>query len=100
MFMERASSHTVATNIVSGSSCNNWPQCGATTRGVVVPINDKLDSLIFDADAHFLPILAARAESFRLAPAQKIVFADGADVTSHKKSSLSMPSDRVAARSP
>lgn len=81
MFMERASSQTVATNIASGdarsafgmrtnsdwwwlgayatgptagANHSNRPQYGATARGVVVPINNQNGSLLLGADAQFL----------------------------------------------
>ncbi|MDB5654086.1 MAG: hypothetical protein JWQ94_1699 [Tardiphaga sp.] len=80
-FIERASSQTVATNIASGdnrsafgfhANGDNWwvgsyftgpsstvshslrPQTGATARGVFVPVNNQVGSLIVGADAQFL----------------------------------------------
>jgi phosphate-selective porin OprO/OprP len=80
-FIERASSQTVATNIGAGdnraafgfhANGDNWwvgsyftgpsstvshslrPQTGATARGVFVPVNNEVGSLIVGADAQFL----------------------------------------------
>jgi phosphate-selective porin OprO/OprP len=80
-FIERSSSQVIATNIASGDNRaavgfhanGDWwwvgsyftgpsstalhanrPQTGATARGVVVPINNQMGSLILGADAQFL----------------------------------------------
>ena len=81
MFIERASSQVIATNIAAGDfrsavgfhANGDWwwvgsyftgpastvshtlrPQTGATARGVVVPVNNATGSLILGADAQFL----------------------------------------------